>query len=778
MFFHRRAMMIRCFQSCLWCAILALASISVCADAAGKDPAEHWAFRPAQRPAIPNVHGADRARTPIDAFLLARLEAAKLSFAPDADRVTLLRRAYFDLWGLPPIPEEVDAFLTDNRPDAFERVLDKLLASPHFGERWARHWLDVAGYADTVGFDIDAALIIQAEGKWRYRDYVIDAFNNDMPYDQFVREQLAGDEITEWRQARVYTPEIRNKLIATGFLRNARDETHEPESNIPLIFYGVLHNTVDIVGNSFLGLTMQCARCHDHKFDPISQKEYYQLMAFFTPAYNPKDWRPVYPWKSTIKDRAMPDVSAIEKDEIEKHNRGIDAQTAELEQKIANVRKQYSMRLREGKLKSLPETIRADVAAALDTPANKRGEVQKYLASKFEAALRVSAEETDAAASDADRKTLADFKNRIAELKRSRRSFGKLQALYDVGPPPATFLLERGNHETPGAEVQPGFMSALRDIDRSDPATSATVSGSSGRRLALARWLTQPNSRASALLSRVAVNRMWQHLFGNGLVPTSENFGRSGEPPTHPEVLEWLAGELATHGWRMKPMLKSMMMSNAYRQTSHPAASQLAESTDPGNKLLWKARLRRLEAEAIRDALLAVSGRLDATMHGSPVPINWRPDGMVLIDKQRQTPGAENRRSIYVLFRRAYNLSFLGVFDQPLVSVNCTRRDASAVPLQALAMLNDSFVSEQAVELAGRVKRMAGSYGEKVIGTAYRLALTRSPNENEMKICSRLIERQAAAFRAAKASPEESEHKALVELCRTLLNTSEFLYVE
>src|SRR5262249_16493619 len=287
-------------------------------------------------------------------------------------RTTLLRRAHLDLWGIPPTIEEVAAFVADNRPDAYERVLDRLLASPRFGERWARHWLDVAGYADTVGFDIDATLIIQSEGKWRYRDYVIAPLNDDVPYDQFVREEIAGDEMVDWRRATTFTPDIRKKLIATGFLRNARDESHEPESNIPLIFYGVLHNTLDITFSSLLGLTMQCARCHDHKFDPISQKEYYQLMAFLTPAYNPKDWRPVYPWKTGIKDRGLPDVSAAELKEIERRNQTIDDKVAGCVKKAANIRQPYEDRLREAKLKAIPEAIRADTKAALATSPAKR----------------------------------------------------------------------------------------------------------------------------------------------------------------------------------------------------------------------------------------------------------------------------------------------------------------------------------------------------------------------------------------------------------------------
>jgi len=766
--------------------VVPFASESAALVSADENTAEHWAFRPASRPKVPAVRDSSRVRTSVDAFLLNQLEAVKLAFAPDAGRTTLLRRAYFDLWGLPPSPEDVDAFLADSRADAFERVLDRLLASPRFGERWARHWLDVAGYADTVGFDIDATLIIQAEGKWRYRDYVIAALNRDLPYDQFVREQLAGDEMSDWRRARVYTPEIRAKLIATGFLRNARDETHEPESNIPLIFYGVLHNTVDIVGNSLLGLTLQCARCHDHKFDPISQKEYYQVMAFLTPAYNPRDWRPVYPWKPAIKDRALPDVSAADKDEIDRHNRAIDAKVAECNRQSAELRRPYELLLRDAKLQAIPDAIRAATQAALATPADKRNAIQKHLAGKFEGMLRVTPQEVEKAVSSADRSTLAGIQDQIKALTRERKSFGKIQALYDVGPPPATFLLKRGNHETPGKEVQPGFLKALCDPGRAAP-TAVRVDESSGRRLALAQWLTQPNSRASALLSRVMVNRLWQHLFGSGLVPTPENFGASGEPPTHPELLEWLGKEFADGGWRIKPMVKLMMTSTAYRQSSHvpgPTRTNLADNIDPGNKLLWKMRLRRLEAEAIRDALLTVSGRLDTTMGGPPVLIKWQPDGMVVLDKEHLKAaggadrGGADRRSIYLLFRRAYNLSFLSVFDQPLVAVNCSRRDTSAVPLQALAMLNDAFVAGQAVHFTGRVKRLAGDSREDAIRGAFRLALARPPSAAEMAICSRLVERHVGAFRAAKSSPADADYKALAQMCHTLLNTSEFLYLE
>ena len=287
-----------------------LAAPAGAADTVTEKDRQHWAFQRLSRPAAPSIKHGDQARTALDAFLLAKLEAKGLNYSRPADRVTLIRRAYLDLWGQPPTPDQVDAFLADQHPDAYERLLDGLLASPHFGERWGRHWLDVVGYADTVGFDIDATLIIQSEGKWKYRDYVITAFNHDKPYDRFVVEQLAGDELVDWRNAKTFTPAIRESLIATGFLRTARDESHEPESNIPLIYYGVLQNTVEIVSNSLLGLTLNCCRCHNHKFDPIPQRDYYQLMALFTPAYNPRDWRPVYPWKPEVSDRGLPAQTA------------------------------------------------------------------------------------------------------------------------------------------------------------------------------------------------------------------------------------------------------------------------------------------------------------------------------------------------------------------------------------------------------------------------------------------------------------------------------------
>jgi mono/diheme cytochrome c family protein len=774
----------------------------------------HWAFRPLAHPRIPHVRHGQQVRTPVDAFLLVKLEAKGLTLSPDAPRGTLLRRAYFDLLGLPPSPEELDAFLADERPDVYERLLDRLLASPHFGQRWGRHWLDVAGYTDTVGFDQDTQTIIQSEGKWRYRDYVIAAFNDDVPYDRFVTEQLAGDELVDWRRAPRFTPEIRRLLTATGYLRTARDQTHEPESNVAPNHFNVLHDTLAIVGSGLLGLTLQCAQCHSHKFDPIPQRDYYQLMALFTAAYNPRDWRPVYPWKPEIKDRGLPDASPAELAELERHNRDVERQLAELKKRLARLRESYERRLREARLQKLPEPIRADTQAAVDTEAEKRSEVQKYLAAKFEALLKVAPAEVTAALSPADEAEADRLNAQITAVSATRRGFEKIQALYDVGTPPATYLLKRGNHETPGEEVRPGFLSALGEPDQVSLAFASSPAGNtSGRRLALARWLTEPGSRASALLARVMVNRLWQHLFGKGLVPTAENFGRSGEPPTHPELLEWLSGEFVHRGWRVKPLLRLMMTSAAYRQSSLPeegkgfrvqgSESQILNpeprtlnpfpeprtlnplAADPDNRLLSRMRLRRLEAEAIRDAILSVSGQLDLTMGGPPVLVRSRPDGLVEID-DKASPAARARRSVYLLCRRSYNLSLMTVFDQPLVAHNCPKRDVSAVPLQSLSMLNDAFVAEQARHFADRVARAPQvralaepvAHEEAAIRTAFRLALGRDPTAAEKDICTRLLKRQAAAYREAGQSAEQAQRHALVSLCHTLLNTSEFLYVE
>jgi mono/diheme cytochrome c family protein len=741
-----------------------------------------WAFRPLKNQQPPAAD--DRAANAVDAFLLAKLTESGFwgGFSPPADRVTLIRRLSFDLVGLPPSPEEVDRFLADATPEAYDRLVDRLLASPHFGERWGRHWLDAAGYADTVGFDIDATLIITSEGKWLYRDYVIRALNDDKPFDRFVTEQLAGDELYDWRSAPHLTPEMREAIVATGFLRTARDLTHEDVGVIPQNFHNILHDTLEIVGTSLLGLTVNCARCHDHKFDPIPQEDYYRLTALFTPAYNPQNWRPVTPFAANVHDRSLADIAPAELAERERANRAIDERVETLKKGIADLRGPYEARLFESKLSALPEAIRSDVKTAIETPADKRNKIQEYLADKLAGALAVKPEEVAATLTDGDKAAVASLEAKIAEANSGRARWGKIQALWDLGPPPATHQLLRGNHETPGPEVEPGF---LRVLCTSEADARANVSppaeATSGRRAALARWLTRGDSPASALLARVMVNRVWAHLFGRGMVPTTDNFGVQGQRPTHPELLDWLSLEFVQGGWRIKPLIRQIVASAAYRQASYrggPAESPDPAAVDPANDLLWRMRLRRLESEVVRDAVLATSGRLNAVAGGPPILTRAQPDGLVVVDKERLAAPADAwRRSVYLLARRAYNLSLLTVFDQPLVATNCLCRDASAVPLQSLTMLNDDFVAEQAGFFASRIEA-AASVPPAQVELAFRLALARRPDDNETAWCQQVLAQQAQLLLASGLDSRQAAHQALVQLCRTLFNTSEFLYAE
>jgi hypothetical protein len=737
---------------------------------------DHWAFRRLARPSVPPIKERGRVQTPVDSFVLAKLEAKELGFSPDADKRTLIQRSYLDLLGLPPMPKEVDAFVQDTRPDAYEQLIDRLLESPHFGERWGRHWLDGAGYVDVLGGDNDAARIKLGENKWRYRDYVIRALNADKPFDLFLTEQLAGDELRDWRSAKTFDEPTRNLLIATGFLRISADDTDENELNTPDVRHGVLQRTGEVLASNLLGVTFNCAKCHDHKYEPISQRDYYRFLALLQPAFNPQSW--LQP-----KDRQLPDISSSERAEIERHNAEIDRQAGAMGKSLAGLRRPALERVAEARLARLPESIRADVRTAVQTAAVKRNDVQKYLASKFEESLKVKPEEV-AAALDEKEKAAADaIERRIAELRRKRRAWEHLQVVYDVGPPTPSYLLRRGNHLTPGVEVQPGFLGALCASDEaSGPGVSAAEGATSGRRLALARWLNDEYSPAGALVLRVRVNRVWQHLFGRGIVETSDNFGVTGAKPSHPELLEWLASEFLANGRRLKPFLRLLVTSTAYRQASSKASGRSGDDPhkiDPENQLLWRMRLRRLESEAVRDRILAVSGTLDPTAGGPPVPVDPRPDGTFVVpEKGLPTPTSQWRRSVYLLARRNYHPNLLNAFDQPDLAMNCTRRPTSAVVLQSLTMLNDSFVLEQADHLAGRVAKAAsGPNSGPRVAAAFAMILGRPPTSSESDWCVEVLVRHEEFYRARGLPPEQIVLKSLASLCHTLLNTSEFLYI-
>ncbi len=750
------------------------------ADNGQKDTAEEdtafWAFRPLTSPPVPRQAVRDQSlRNPIDAFILRALTRQGLSFSPDAAPSQLMRRVHFDLTGLPPSPAETRAYVTDTAADAFERLVDRLLSSPHFGERWGRHWLDVVGYTDLVSYDGDTTGIFGfITDRWRFRDYVIDSFNADKPYDRFLAEQLAGDELVDWRNASEYTPEIVATLAATGFWRNAEDRS---ESAKELEYkWSFLHNTMQTFGTGVLGLTLRCARCHDHKHEPIPQQDYYRLLSLITPAFNVKNWK-------NPKQRAIPSISAAQKKTQDAANAAIAKQVADEEKRIGSVRETRKQQVLAARLKSIPEPIRADTQAAIAATAKTRTQVQIYLAEKFGPTLTVKKDDVEKALTPEDKSAIARGHQKLASLKQQVQSHGWIQAIYDVGPPPATHLLERGEFKTPGPEVKPGFLSVLSSESTAFASLAKPVAGSSGRRFALARWLTQRDTPAAGLVARVVVNRAWQHLIGLGIVPTSENLGMSGDAPTHPELLNWLAAELVANRWQIKPLIKTILMSTTYRQASRREGMTTAEpnpqTIDPGNRLLWRARLRRLESEVIRDAMLATSDRFNSTMGGQPVPLKYRRDGVASFDTDKlPTAGSPWRRSVYLFQRRVYHLTMQGVFDQPTIAGSVCRRNASAVALQSLSMLNDGLALEQAEQFAHRVWQQARRSSADRIRLAFRIALTRPPDEQEARWSAELLQQHTKRYRQSGSTDDEAGRKALMHLCRVLFNSSEFLYVE
>ncbi|MDA0832686.1 MAG: PSD1 and planctomycete cytochrome C domain-containing protein [Planctomycetota bacterium] len=753
------------------------------ADEITEEDRQFWAYQKPIANSPPNVVAVDRARTPIDRFVLAKLEAAGLTFSPDADNQTLLRRAYFDLTGLPPTPEQAQRFLADDQPNAYERLIDELLASPRYGERWGRHWLDVVGYVDTKDKDFDPNSANLLEGYWRFRDYVIASTNDDKPWNRFLVEQIAGDELVDWRNATEYTPEILELLTATGFLRNVLDATDEDISDLPFDRYEALFKLIERVSTSTMGMTMACARCHSHKFDPIPQTDYYRFLSLFTAAYNPSDWLPP-------SRRHLFDVSKVEQNEIDRQRTEVTAQQNELKKQVAALREPFRQQLIDRKLLQLPEAIRADTKTAVAADEKSRTEIQKYLAEKFTTHLTVSDNDVDASLGDADRKQLAELQEGIAANERRLASlqFHQVQALWDVGKAPTIRLLHRGDVEFAGPKVSPGFLSILSPSGQADALPSPQAVGeTTGLRLAFAEWLTRPEH---PLTARVIVNRMWQHHFGTGIVATPGNFGETGARPTHPELLDWLAVEFMQQGWHAKPLHKMIMLSTVYRQSStrpidgDEIVADSAESIDPQNRLLWRMNLQRLDAESIRDSVIAISGTADYKMGGPPVAVTTSPTGL------QSVPGdgtsAASRRSIYLVARRSNPVTFLRVFDYPVIDVNCTQRSTSATPLQSLTMINSEFLAGSAIQFATRVEKLVGETATNAekIDTAYWLAFSRSPSDTEtsdgIAFLDQLEKLYADTPEAASESsiPPSATQRAFENFVHMLQCSNEFMYVD
>ena len=726
-----------------------------------------WAFVPPRLPKLPNVEGNDPGVLPVDRFLLSYLQEKGLSYARPAKPRTLVTRLYMDLTGLPPDPAALDAFLQDLGPDRYQRKVRELLADASFGRHWGQYWLDAAGYSDVTGSDNDGAIIKLHDGKWRYRDYVVDALNKNMPYDQFVLEQLAGDELSDWRNAKSYTVPMRRQLIATGFLRQAADTSGEKELNTPDIRNRVLLDTVQMVASSLMGVTIHCAQCHSHKFDPLSQADYYRLVSIFEPAINPRDWK--HPGT-----RHLWSEPEGERKRIDTENRKLEGEIAAAKNNVKAAENAIAARVVSSRLKPLPEALQEDLRKAEALPKEKRNEVQRYLVDKLGPLLMVA--DHLALATGAEKRTLVAAQQEITSRSQRLASYYRIQGLWEDSGRASFYLFEEGAYDKPGVEVKAGFPRVMRSATEREAIDDRPANNkSSGRRTALAEWLT---SEKNPLTARVYVNRVWQRYFGVGLVATPDNFGRSGQRPTNQPLLDWLARDFADHGWNVKRLHQTIVSSQAYRQSSLPTDAinlRRAESLDPDNRLLWKMPLRRLESGAIRDRTLAVSGKLNPRLGGPPVELLPEANGYVSIDRKKlASPDDEYRYSIYVLARRNYHLTQLNVFDQPVLAHNCTRRNSSAGVSQSLVMLNSKFSLTQANYCAERVFSSAAARDPAgLVRRAFGLALCRPPDPGELKWGVQFLESTAGD----PAVTEKGVRMRLAELCHVLFNTNEFLYI-
>lgn len=728
---------------------------------------QFWAFQPPTRPDVPKVKNEALVRNPIDAFLLAKLEAKGLSYSTEAGKLTLMRRAYLDLTGLPPTSKEIAEYESDKTAGAYEKMIDRLLASPRYGERWGQHWLDLAGYSDSEGFGQDDGVRPFA---WRYRDYVIRSLNADKPYTQFLTEQIAGDEMSnDWKSAKgVASQELIDRLAATGFLRETPDQTDSFERALIAERMNVVADEVEVLASSVMGITVGCARCHDHKYDPIPQRDYYRLSAILQAAYDPYEWQ--MPSKR-IADLAL----ESERKETETWNAPLEVELKQIEGEIKSASNPLRTQLLEERLATLPADVRDDLRKAAALEPEKRNELQKYLADKFSASIKVSDRELVRKFPDLQ-ETLQPLQKKLQAVKSKLKPKPHVRILADNAEPSVNYLLRRGDPVGFGDPVDAGVPAVLKNAALKDYSPVSPFPGATGRRLALAKWLTQPNH---PLTARVAVNQLWMRHFDRGIVPSVSNFGHSGAPPSHPELLDWLATEFVNKGWSMKSMHRLIMTSQAYRQTSKVESSKILD-LDPDNALLSRMPLRRMDSDTLWDSLITAAGRLDSKAFGPPADIEVTKSKEVIVKP------SENgfRRSIYVLHRRQTPVSLMDSFDQPVMTPNCTERRRSNVATQALHMMNGSMSWELARYMAGRVIDTADDPAKQV-EAIYLRAYTRKPSEAEIKTGVAAIEEfrkqwperlntdHSTAPRAATAN-----WLAVANFCHAILNSAEFSFID
>ena len=644
----------------------------------------YWAYRPLVQPALPdarNFPDASRLRTPIDTWLQAAMPEG-LTLSSDAPREKQIMRAYFDLIGLPPTQAELDRWMKDPSETWFTGMVDHLLDSPHYGERWARHWLDVAGYADSDGYTLADA---DRPWAWKYRDYVTRSFNSDKPFDRFVTEQLAGDELAGPAQGD-WTAEQIELLTATGFLRTAADGTGSGDDS-PDARNKVIADTLKIVGSSLLGASLHCAQCHDHRYDPISHVDYHAIRSVFEPALDWKEWR-------APGQRLISLYTAADRQKAAE----IEAAAQEMTKQRDVKRDEFMQQALDKELEMYAEPLREQLRTAYKTAEKDRNDEQKELLKKNPSVnispgvlyqyLPKAAEE------------LKKLDEQIAAKRAEKPAEEFVRVLTEAADrAPLARLFHRGDHQQPQQEIAPAPPAvAVPEGERVEFASDDPSLPTTGRRLAFAKWLTQPNN---PLLPRVIVNRIWMHHFGQGLVATPSDFGRLGSAPTHPELLDWLAAEFVQQGWSIKKLHRLIMQSTAWRQSSVRDAAR--QAIDPDNRYYSRKNMQRLDAEIIRDRMLASVDRLDRNLYGGPVAIKEDDAGQVIVD------GSQTRRSLYIRQRRTQPVAMLQTFDAPVMDINCEYRPVSTVATQSLMLLNGEFTVEQAGHLADRILRELSS---------------------------------------------------------------------
>ena len=792
-----------------------------------------WSFRPVARPLLPSTSFAiDEG---IDAFVLNQLnastpdapsEATPVGLSPRADQPTLVRRIFLDMLGIPPTPEAIQRFLADPRPDAWQRLIDRVLASPRYGERWGRHWLDVAGYADSEGYNDEDRV---REHAWRYRDYVIRAFNADKPYSQFLLEQLAGDELAGWPHTDL-SPETIETLAATGFLRMAPDGTASSGIDQNVARNQVIADTLQIVSGAVLGLTVQCAQCHDHRYDPIPQRDYYQLRAIFEPALNWKQWQ-------TPSQRLV----SLYSDQDKQQRTDIESQA-----KLVDARRKERVtffidKTLEHELLMVDTSLQQPLRTAFKTPAAKRTPEQKQLleshvnvANITEGSLYLYERRREARAKDLEQRRadqlaawladanqngpgildekslaqtdpkgaeeLARYTTAVAEIRSFRiqdelkKLASEAQAIRDTIPQehflrvlseapgaiPATFVFHRGDHQQPREEVRPQGLSVLQAQAIPDNPQLK----SSGRRMQFARYLT---SGQHPLVARVLANRIWAHHFGRGIVATTGDFGFLGDRPTHPQLLDWLATELVDSQWSSKHLHRRILSSGVYQQTAVGSADLVLR--DPENQLWGRWPLRRLESETVRDAILTLTGELSTKMYGEPVPVMEDAVGQIVLGKEnldgerkptKPIPLGEEafRRSVYIQVRRSRPLSVLASFDLPELAPHCTDRASSNVAPQSLMLMNSDFILNTSAALAERLLHDQPDQPLEQLRRGWELVFGQPPDQVQLTRAHRFLQQQTENFTNNPPPGSDAHRAALATYCQALFGTNRFLYIE